>query len=74
MYLRIIFIIACSHLNFVFYMQTTNSTEFILIQLDRSLTFPSVEYIRYIVTKASNSGKNKLPLVIDCHHVSLSLI
>ena len=68
----IIFFIALFTFDFIF-AQTSISTQFLLIQLDRSMTFPSVEYIRYIVTKASRSvGQNKLPMVIDCSHIQFA--
>jgi len=52
---------------------TTKQTEFILVELDRSLTFPSVEYIRYVITKSSSSwGKNTLPMVVDCNHIQFA--
>lgn len=41
-----------------------------MILLDRSLTFPSVEYMRYVLVKAAGgSGGKRHTLVIDCHHI-----
>jgi anti-anti-sigma regulatory factor len=53
--------------------QTGKQTEFILVELDRSLTFPSVEYIRYVITKSSKAwGQNSIPMVVDCHHIQFA--
>ena len=55
------------------YFQTTKSSEFILVQLDRSLTFPSVDYITDVIGKqAVRHRKNGLPIVIDCHHIQFA--
>ncbi|XP_035715824.1 sodium-independent sulfate anion transporter isoform X2 [Folsomia candida] len=49
---------------------TSCGNEFLLVELDRSITFPSLEYIKYVISKSSISwGKNKLPMVVDCNHV-----
>lgn len=40
---------------------------------DRSLTFPSVTYIRYVISKASKVwGQNQLPVVINCLHIQFA--
>ena len=45
-------------------------TKFILIALDRSLTFPSVDYITYQVNKSVlRFGQKNTPAVVDCHHI-----
>ncbi|OXA63698.1 Sodium-independent sulfate anion transporter [Folsomia candida] len=45
---------------------TSCGNEFLLVELDRSITFPSLEYIKYVISKSSISwGKNKLPMVVD---------
>jgi sodium-independent sulfate anion transporter 11 len=38
-----------------------------LLTPDRCLIFPSVDYVRNLVTK--NSMKQAIPVVIDCSHV-----
>jgi hypothetical protein len=44
-----------------------------LLDLDRSLTFPSVEYTRYVVMKCGNTwAKNTIPLVVDCQHIQFA--
>ncbi len=41
-----------------------------MVHLDRSLVFPCVDYIRYIVTKAGRSwAEGKFPVAIDCKHI-----
>ncbi|ODM96573.1 Sodium-independent sulfate anion transporter [Orchesella cincta] len=52
---------------------STSGKEFLLVEMDRSLTFPSVEYIRYVISKASQVwGQNKLPVVINCLHIQFA--
>ncbi|KAK4874947.1 hypothetical protein RN001_014307 [Aquatica leii] len=44
--------------------------EYLLITPDRSLVFPSVEYVRTAVSKASvKQGSSSIPVVIDARHV-----
>lgn len=53
--------------------QTSCSNEFLIVELDRSLTFPSVEYIRYVISKSSMSwGENRLPMVVDFNHIQFA--
>ncbi|GAB0095086.1 sodium-independent sulfate anion transporter [Sergentomyia squamirostris] len=42
-------------------------TQYLMITPDRCLIFPSVDYVRNLVTK--HSRKKNLPIVIDCSHV-----
>ncbi|EDS44598.1 sulfate transporter [Culex quinquefasciatus] len=42
-------------------------TEYLIITPDRCLIFPSVDYVRNLVTK--HSIRQSLPVVIDCSHV-----
>ncbi|XP_059610352.1 sodium-independent sulfate anion transporter-like isoform X2 [Phlebotomus argentipes] len=42
-------------------------TQYLIITPDRCLIFPSVDYVRNLVTK--HSRKQNLPIVIDCSHV-----
>ncbi|XP_055588367.1 sodium-independent sulfate anion transporter [Uranotaenia lowii] len=42
-------------------------TEYLIITPDRCLIFPSVDYVRNLVTK--QSIRQSLPVVIDCSHV-----
>ncbi|CAG7833194.1 unnamed protein product [Allacma fusca] len=52
---------------------TTRNSQFILVQLDRSLTFPSVDYITDVVGKAAlRYGNKTTPIVIDCHHIQFA--
>lgn len=40
------------------------------ILLDRSLTFPSVDYISNQIIKAARDwASTDTPIVIDCHHI-----
>ncbi|CAG7720097.1 unnamed protein product [Allacma fusca] len=49
---------------------TGKGNEFILVEMDRSCTFPSVEYIRYVISKSATSwGKCHIPMVVDCVHI-----
>lgn len=48
-------------------LKTNNSVEYLMLTPDRSLMFPSVDYVRNIVNK--QSMKSDLPVVIDCSHV-----
>lgn len=44
--------------------------EYLRITPDRSLVFPSVEYVRNVVTKASlKQGSSYIPVVIDSRHI-----
>ncbi|XP_050432630.1 sodium-independent sulfate anion transporter-like [Adelges cooleyi] len=44
--------------------------EYLVITPDRSLVFPSVEYVRSVVTKAGlKQGLSSIPVVIDCRHI-----
>lgn len=44
--------------------------EYLMITPDRSLVFPSVEYVRNMVTKAGvKQGSSSIPVVIDSRHV-----
>lgn len=53
--------------------ETLDSNKFVLIQLDRSLTFPSVDYITYEITKAGlRFADSNTPIVIDCRHIQFA--
>jgi sodium-independent sulfate anion transporter 11 len=41
--------------------------EYLLLTPDRCLIFPSVDYVRNLVTK--HSIKQAIPVVIDCSHI-----
>lgn len=47
--------------------QTKEGVEYLLLTPDRCLIFPSVDYVRNLVTK--NSIKQAFPVVIDCSHI-----
>lgn len=47
--------------------QSPAGTEYLIITPDRCLIFPSVDYVRNLVTK--HSIRQSLPVVIDCSHV-----
>lgn len=47
--------------------QSPAGTQYLIITPDRCLIFPSVDYVRNLVTK--HSRKQNLPIVIDCSHV-----
>ncbi|GLG95343.1 Uncharacterized protein GBIM_02331 [Gryllus bimaculatus] len=49
---------------------TTTGCEYLLITPDRSLVFPSVEYVRNQVSKAGvKQGSSSIPVVIDSRHI-----
>lgn len=48
-------------------LQTRAGIEYLLITPDRCLIFPSVDYVRNLVTK--HSMKKEIPVVIDCSHI-----
>jgi len=38
--------------------------------MDRSLTYPSVDYVTDVVMKAVSRWSNNItPIVVDCHHI-----
>jgi sodium-independent sulfate anion transporter 11 len=47
--------------------QTREGVEYLLLTPDRCLIFPSVDYVRNLVTK--HSMKQAIPVVIDCSHI-----
>lgn len=50
--------------------QSTFGCEYLLITPDRSLVFPSVEYVRAVVSKAGvKQGSSSTPVVIDARHI-----
>jgi sodium-independent sulfate anion transporter 11 len=52
------------------YFQSTSGCEYLLITPDRSLVFPSVEYVRNVVSKAGmKQGSSSVPVVIDSRHI-----
>lgn len=48
-------------------MQSPGGTPYLMITPDRCLVFPSVDYVRNLVTK--HSIKLQLPVVIDCSYI-----
>jgi len=52
------------------YFQSLSGCEYLLITPDRSLVFPSVEYVRNVVSKAGmKQGSSSVPVVIDSRHI-----
>jgi sodium-independent sulfate anion transporter 11 len=50
--------------------QSPSGCEYLLITPDRSLVFPSVEYVRNVVSKAGmKQGSSSVPVVIDSRHI-----
>ena len=47
--------------------QSQGGVDYMLLTPDRCLIFPSVDYVRNIVTKYSIKQTN--PVVIDCSHI-----
>ncbi|CAL8130642.1 unnamed protein product [Orchesella dallaii] len=53
--------------------ETSHGCKFILVELDRSLVFPCVEYTRYVIMKSGNVwAKNDLPVVVDCQFIQFA--
>lgn len=51
-------------------MTTSFGCDYLLITPDRSLSFPSVEYVRTTVSKAGiKQGSSSIPVVIDAKHI-----
>lgn len=48
-------------------LHTAHGIEYLIITPDRCLIFPSVDYVRNLVTK--QSIRQNLPVVIDCSHI-----
>ncbi|CAH1113645.1 unnamed protein product [Psylliodes chrysocephalus] len=48
-------------------LKTTGGIDYLLLTPDRCLIFPSVDYVRNIVTKYSI--RQEVPVVIDCSHI-----
>ena len=49
------------------FLQTHNDIEYMMLTPDRCLIFPSVDYVRRLVTK--HSMRQRIPVVIDCSHI-----
>lgn len=50
-----------------FFLQSRAGEQYLMLTPDRCLIFPSVDYVRKLVTK--HSLKQSLPVVIDCTHI-----
>ncbi|KAJ8953894.1 hypothetical protein NQ318_019134 [Aromia moschata] len=48
-------------------LNSTDGTEYLMLTPDRCLIFPSVDYVRNLVTK--HSLRQGIPVVIDCTHI-----
>ncbi|XP_025835892.1 sodium-independent sulfate anion transporter-like [Agrilus planipennis] len=46
---------------------SSNGIEYLMLTPDRCLIFPSVDYVRNLVTK--HSVRQEIPVVIDCSHI-----
>jgi hypothetical protein len=49
-------------------LQTSEGTEYMMLTPDRCLIFPSVDYVRNLVTK-HGTKQGMFPVVIDCSHI-----
>ena len=59
--------IKCFDKKYVLYFQTREGVEYLMLTPDRCLIFPSVDYVRNLVTK--HSIRQAIPVVIDCSHI-----
>lgn len=50
-----------------FLLQSAGGIEYLMLTPDRCLIFPSVDYVRNLVTK--HSIRQGIPVVIDCSHI-----
>ena len=51
-------------------LQSGVGIEYLLVTPDRSLVFPSVEYVRNMVSKVGmKQGSSSVPVVIDARHI-----
>ncbi|CAL7935991.1 unnamed protein product [Xylocopa violacea] len=48
---------------------STNGCEYLVITPDRSLVFPSVEYVRAVISKQGTKQGSAVPVVIDSTHI-----
>lgn len=44
-----------------------NGTDYLMITPDRCLIFPSVDYVRNLITKQAQ--RQRIPVVVDCSHI-----
>ncbi|KAJ8977085.1 hypothetical protein NQ317_003639, partial [Molorchus minor] len=51
----------------ILFLQSNGGTEYLMLTPDRCLIFPSVDYVRNLVTK--HSIRQGIPVVIDCSHI-----
>lgn len=57
-------------ISFFFPRQTLHGIEYLMLTPDRCLIFPSVDYVRNLVTKYSRrAGSVATPVVIDCSYI-----
>ncbi|XP_011562861.2 sodium-independent sulfate anion transporter isoform X1 [Plutella xylostella] len=51
-------------------LKTERGIEYLMVTPDRCLMFPSVEYVRRLVTKcAGGAGGGSMPVVLECTHI-----
>lgn len=52
------------------FLQTPSGCDYLVITPDRSIAFPSVEYVRNTVSKAGiKQGSSSIPVVVDARHI-----
>lgn len=54
-----------------FSLQSVSGCEYLVITPDRSLVFPSVEYVRAIISKQGMREGTAVPVVIDSTHIQV---
>ena len=55
------------------YKDEESGVNFLHVTIDRGLMFPAVSHVRHLINKAGmKEGGSKLPLVLDCSHISTS--
>ena len=51
------------------FFQTSGGQDYLVITPDRSLVFPSVEYVRAVISKQGLKQGTAVPVVVDSTHI-----
>lgn len=54
------------------YFQTSGGQDYLVITPDRSLVFPSVEYVRAVISKQGLKQGTAVPIVVDSTHIQVA--
>lgn len=53
-------------------LKTEAGIQYLMITPDRCLVFPSVEYVRTLITKQSTRTRENIPVVVDASHIYIA--